>query len=140
MTSPALLAFLKMQPREGDADSAEIITNPELRAKVIVQIERFPAVALPNAEEPVVVAGAVLSDDMAEMWMVAGAGFDKQLRPLVRQLRHLISTAREALAPRAIKICVNPDRPGTERFARALGFAYEKRTAAHVYTLNQKGT
>ncbi len=135
----ALQAFLSMKPRAGDAENFEIMTNPELRAKVIIQIERFPAVALPSAEAPVVVCGAVLSDELAELWMVAGEGFDKRLRLILRQMKHLLKTAQEALAPREIKICVNPDRPGTERFARALGFAYEKRKAAHVYTLQPKG-
>jgi hypothetical protein len=139
MTSPVLLAFLNMKPREGDAESAEIIGNPEMRARLIVQIERFPAVALPSVEAPVMVGGAVLSDELAELWMVAGAGFDRELRGILRHLRQLIATAREALAPREIKICVNPDRPGTEKFARALGFTYEKRQALHVFTLNQKG-
>lgn len=139
MTKTALHAFLAMKPRAGDAESVEIMTNPELRARVIVQIERFPAVALPSAEHPVVVAGAVLNDEMAELWMVAGEGFERQLKIVLRQMKHLLNTAREALAPREIKLCVNPDRPGTERFVQALGFVYEKRKAAHVYTLQPKG-
>lgn len=139
MTSPVLLAFLKLKPREGDANSIEVLTNPELRARVIVQIEQYPAVALPDAENPVVVAGAVLNDEMAELWMVAGAGFEAQYRRVIRQLKCLIGAAQEALAPRKIILCVDPDRPGAERFVRALGFAYEKRKAAHVYTLKQKG-
>jgi len=139
MSNAVVQAFLNMKPRAGDAESTAIMTSPELRAKLIVQIERFPAVALPNPESPVLIAGAALSDDMVELWMVAGDGFEKQLKPLLRQIRHLIATAQEAFAGRAIKLCINPDRPGTERFVRALGFVYEKRNAVHVYTLQQKG-
>jgi len=40
----ALTAFLSMKPRQGDAESAAIIGTPELRAKVIMQIERGPMV------------------------------------------------------------------------------------------------
>lgn len=137
---PALLAFLKMKPRAGDAENTAIMTDPELRAKVIVQIEQFPAVALPSLEAPVVICGAVLGDDMAELWMVTGEGFERQLKVVLRQMRSLLETAREAFAPRALKLCVNPDRPGAERFVRRLGFTYEKRTATHIYTLKQKGT
>lgn len=139
MSNTVLQAFLKMKPRAGDAQSIEIMTNPELRAKLIVQIERFPAVALPDTENPVLVAGAVLNDEMVELWMVAGEGFEKQLKPLLRQIRHLISTAQEAFGERAIKLCIDPDRPGTERFAQAVGFVYENRKAVHVYTLQQRG-
>ena len=138
MTKSVLEAFLAMKPRASDGDAVEIMTNPELRAKVIVQIERFPAVALPSTEAPVLVAGAVMNDDMVELWMVPGEGFNQQLRPLLRQIRQLITTARAAFAPRDIKLCVDPDRPGTERFVQALGFAFEKRKAAHVYTLTPK--
>lgn len=140
MSDVVLQAFLKMKPRAGDADSFEIMTNPELRAKLIVQIERFPAVALPSVQNPVMICGAVLNDEMAELWMVAGEGFEKHLKLLLRQIRHLIGTAKEAFGGRAITLCINPDRPGTERFVRALGFVYEKRNAVHVYTLQQKGT
>lgn len=140
MTKTALTAFLSMKPREGDAESYEIMTNPELRARMIVQIERGPAVALPNAESPVVICGAALGDGLAELWMVAGEGFEKQVRPVLRQMKHLVKTACEALAPREIKLVVDPDRHGTERFVRALGFVYEKRMATHIYTLKQEGT
>lgn len=139
MTSPALIAFLKMKPRANDAESVAIMTTPELRAKVIVQIEKFPAVALPDAENPAAICGIVLADDMAEFWMVAGEGFDKNLRQLLRHMRYLLQCAQVTFAPRALKIFVNPDRPGTERFAQALGFVYEKRKAAHVYTFKPKG-
>lgn len=139
MNKAVLQAFLNMKPREGDEDAAHIMTTPEMRAQLIMQIEQHPAVALPNSQNPVMIAGAVLSDDMAELWMVAGEGFDKRIPTLLKQCRQLIATAREALYPREIKLVVNPDRAGTERFAKALGFAYEKRNAIHVYTLKPKG-
>ena len=139
MSKAVLQAFLSMKPRENDVDAAHIMATPEMRAQLIVQIEQYPAVALPNAQNPVMIAGAVLSDDIAELWMVAGEGFDRHILTLLKQCRQLIATAREALAPRTLTLAVNPDRAGTERFARALGFAYEKRNAIHVYTLNSKG-
>lgn len=140
MKKTVLEAFLSMKPREGDAENAAIINDPQLRAQVIVQIERGPSVALPSVDAPVVIAGALLADDMAELWMVTGAGFEKQLKTVLRQMKQLLVTAREALAHREIKLVVNPDRPGAEAFVQALGFTYEKRNAAHVYTLKPKGT
>lgn len=139
MSNTVLQAFLKMKPRAGDAQSIEIMTNPELRAKLIVQIERFPAVALPDTENPVLVAGMVLSDEIAELWMVAGDGFEKQIKNVLRRMRHLLDGLENDLGGRAIKLCVDPDRPGTERFAQAVGFVYETRKAVHVYTFQQKG-
>ncbi|MFO0390177.1 MAG: hypothetical protein ACK502_10755 [Alphaproteobacteria bacterium] len=140
MTKTVLEAFLSMQPRANDPEVVHLMTDPDMRAKIIMQILRWPAVALPDVENPVVVAGAAMDDEIVELWMVAGEGFDqrKNLKLVLKQLRQLIATAEEAFPTRKIKLQVNPDRPGAEKFVQRLGFIYEKRKAAHVYTLKQE--
>lgn len=129
-------AFLNMEPRPNDEEAQRVMNTPELRLKVLQQIESGPSIALPNTDTPAMVCGALISDEFVEVWMIAGVGFEKHLRVLLRQQRQLLANFQQIFAPRQLKILVNPERASAAKYVQRLGFTYEKKKTIDVYCFN----
>lgn len=122
MNRAVIEAFMNMRPRQGDPESARILGDAELRAKVLYQIERWPAFALPSPAAPGLICGVAIEGDIGEVWMVAGEDFDASIRTILRQQRFLCRMALQVFQLKRIQMRVSLERAGAARWAGALGF------------------
>jgi hypothetical protein len=125
MTQGVLNALGKLQPRT-DADK-QLLACPEKRAWLEAQIRNFPAIALPNFDAPVAICGIACAPGFGEAWMVTGVGFEKHLKTILRQHRQMLRMMVDVLALHRLHMLIDPERPGTARYAQAVGFEFEAR-------------
>ena len=122
MSLQVLHAFRSMTPRPADE---WFFVNPAMRPWIEAQIMHFPSFALPDAESPVCIVGIVPTGSVAEVWMMTGAGFETQVKTVLRQGRSLCASMYQALGLHRMEMRCDQGRPETGRFVRSLGFEYE---------------
>lgn len=115
-------AFLELKPREHDMDAVGIMTDLQTRTKVTQAIINYPSFALPSPDNAVMICGVVTKDDIGEAWMVAGVGFEQQMRTVLRQMRVGLRDICRLLELRQLLILVDPQRKGAAKYVKRLGF------------------
>lgn len=122
MRAIVLDAFRRMRIRPEDGVYAD-----QLRPVIESQILNWPCVALPDPENPVLVAGCVYALGVGEVWMVTGEGFKDQIRMVLPQVRSLCGSLSGMFGLHRLHMMVSADRPDAARFARHVGFGLEAR-------------
>ena len=120
--SEVLKAFHEMTLRPVDADYKE---DPHLCAYIEQQIWNFPTFALPHIHDPVAICGLVHFRGIGEIWMVTGAGFERQAPVIVKQQRSLILSLISALNLHRLDMEIDARRADAKLYAEKLGFEYD---------------
>ena len=100
--------------------------NPEYYELILVQAMCFPAVVLPDVHNPALVCGVVIDDRVGELWMICGEDFDLHVKSILAQQKSLALSMIEAFSLTELRIALRPDRDDAKRWARGLGFVYDR--------------
>ena len=122
MIKTAVDALKTMEFREEDA---WIKTQPLVFDALLEQAKRFPAFALPDADNPVTVCGIVPIFGVAEIWMVSSPDFPRHAKSILSMQRRLVTDMYAALDLHCLFMRVDAGRVDAQRWAGALGFSYE---------------
>lgn len=115
-------AFLALELRDEDA---WIKRDQKFIDFIIVQIQNFPAFALPSPDAPVAIVGIVHAFGSGVVWMVRGKNFESAVRTVLPLGRQLCCSMYEALGLHRMAMMVDVGRPDAERWAEGLGFEFE---------------
>ena len=102
-----------------------MLADPVYRDRIVWQATSFVSIALPSVEAPQAICGISSHLGVGEAWMLAGAGFNAQVRRILPMQRQLVRHGYAALGLVRLHMLVDADWPQAARYARALGFVRE---------------
>jgi len=122
MSRIVLEALRTFTPREVDR---WILSDRDACARLVWQIENYPAMVLPDIAKPTVICGVVSTAGVGEMWMITGKGFEDDCGVVLRQQRRLCTDMFAVLGLHRLHMMIDTRRDEAKRWARGLGFEYE---------------